>query len=84
MVVGDDAQSIYSWRGADFENILRFPQRHPDAQVFKIETNYRSGPRSLAGRELRDPCQRAPVPEKPSLPYAGASGEARARSAFHE
>lgn len=47
MVVGDDAQSIYSWRGANFENILRFPQNHPDAQVFKIETNYRSVPEVL-------------------------------------
>lgn len=44
MVVGDDAQSIYSWRGANFENILDFPKRHPEAQVFKIETNYRSVP----------------------------------------
>lgn len=44
MVVGDDAQSIYSWRGANFENILRFPETHPGAQVFKIETNYRSVP----------------------------------------
>lgn len=44
MVVGDDAQSIYSWRGANFENILNFPKRHPDAKVFKIETNYRSVP----------------------------------------
>jgi len=48
MVVGDDAQSIYSWRGADFENILRFPDRHAGAQVFKIETNYRSVPGVLA------------------------------------
>src|ERR1700726_1247489 len=41
MVVGDDAQSIYSWRGATFQNILEFPKRYPDAQVFKIEMNYR-------------------------------------------
>jgi DNA helicase-2/ATP-dependent DNA helicase PcrA len=47
MVVGDDAQSIYSWRGANFENILRFPQRHPTAVVHKIETNYRSAPEVL-------------------------------------
>ena len=48
MVVGDDAQSIYSWRGANFENILKFPERHPGAQVHKIETNYRSVPEVLA------------------------------------
>ncbi|HEX7420157.1 MAG TPA: ATP-dependent helicase, partial [Thermoanaerobaculia bacterium] len=42
MVVGDDAQSIYSFRGASFENILTFPLRFPDAQIFKLETNYRS------------------------------------------
>jgi DNA helicase II / ATP-dependent DNA helicase PcrA len=47
MVVGDDAQSIYSWRGANFENILKFPAKHPEAQVFKIETNYRSVPEVL-------------------------------------
>src|ERR1700681_3547217 len=44
MVVGDDAQSIYPWRGANFKNILAFPERYPDAQVFKIEMNYRSVP----------------------------------------
>ncbi len=47
MVVGDDAQSIYAWRGANFENILKFPQRYPAARIYKIETNYRSTPEIL-------------------------------------
>ncbi|NJK91785.1 MAG: UvrD-helicase domain-containing protein [Blastochloris sp.] len=47
MVVGDDAQSIYSWRGANFENIMKFPERHAGAQVIRIETNYRSSPEIL-------------------------------------
>ncbi len=47
MVVGDDAQSIYSWRGANFQNILEFPKRYPDTHVFKIEMNYRSVPEIL-------------------------------------
>ncbi len=42
MVVGDDAQSIYSFRGADFENILKFPERYPDATIFNLTINYRS------------------------------------------
>jgi DNA helicase-2/ATP-dependent DNA helicase PcrA len=42
MVVGDDAQSIYSFRGASFENILTFPLRFPEAKIYKLETNYRS------------------------------------------
>ncbi|WP_180106016.1 MULTISPECIES: ATP-dependent helicase [unclassified Acinetobacter] len=40
--VGDDAQSIYGFRGADFENIHHFKERVPDAQIFKLEKNYRS------------------------------------------
>jgi len=78
MVVGDDAQSIYSWRGANFENILQFPKRHADVQVFKIETNYRSVPEvlqvanaAIRANERQFPKNLAPVraphPVRPAL-----------------
>jgi DNA helicase-2/ATP-dependent DNA helicase PcrA len=48
MVVGDDSQSIYSWRGAHFQNIIKFPERYEKAAVYRIEINYRSTPEILS------------------------------------
>ena len=42
MVVGDDFQCIYTWRGAQFENIMEFPSRWPECRIVKLERNYRS------------------------------------------
>jgi DNA helicase-2/ATP-dependent DNA helicase PcrA len=47
MVVGDDAQSIYSFRGATISNIMEFPKIYPDAKTFYLDINYRSTPEIL-------------------------------------
>ena len=63
MVVGDDAQSIFGWRGAEFANIYEFNKRYPEAEVFKLETNYRSTPEILALANTSIACNRKQFPK---------------------
>ena len=58
LVVGDDAQSIYAFRGAHFQNILEFPERHPQCQQLRLITNYRSTPPILALANASIACNR--------------------------
>ena len=88
LVVGDDAQSIYSFRAADIKNILRFPDVFSNAKVFRLTSNYRSSPEILGvanaiikqneeqfSKELRAVC---PAREKPCvIPAASDSQEAQ-------
>jgi DNA helicase-2/ATP-dependent DNA helicase PcrA len=63
MVVGDDAQSIFAWRGAEFTNIYEFPKRYPEAELFKLETNYRSTPEILGLANTSIACNRKQFPK---------------------
>jgi len=61
-VVGDDSQSIYSFRGASFKNIITFKERYPDVKEYRLETNYRSVPEilSLANASIEHNIHRLP------------------------
>ncbi|MFM8358939.1 MAG: ATP-dependent helicase, partial [Verrucomicrobiota bacterium] len=89
MAVGDDAQSIYSWRGANFANILDFPRRYAGAQVYRIETNYRSTPeilavanRAIAANTRQFPKELRAVRPAGPKPALVVCGEAREQAAF--
>jgi len=62
-VVGDDAQSIYSFRGANFANILEFPARHPGCSVHKLTVNYRSTPEILRLANASIACNQRQYPK---------------------
>jgi len=89
MVVGDDSQSIYSWRGANFKNILEFPKRFQKAQIYKIETNYRSTPEilkvanaAIAANENQFAKELAPARNSGLKPAIVPCGNAHEQAAF--
>jgi ATP-dependent DNA helicase UvrD/PcrA len=89
MVVGDDAQSIYAWRGANFQNILKFPDRYPGAKIYKIETNYRSTPEilivanaAIAANIQQFAKQLAPARKSGAKPVLVACQDASQQAAF--
>jgi DNA helicase-2/ATP-dependent DNA helicase PcrA len=89
MVVGDDSQSIYAWRGAHYQNIFEFPERYPAAATYKIETNYRSTPEILAvaNAVMASSPQRytkvlVPARKSGEKPVLAACADARQQAAF--
>jgi DNA helicase-2/ATP-dependent DNA helicase PcrA len=89
MVVGDDAQSIYAFRGAEYANILSFPERYPDCTTFRLETNYRSLPpiltlanASIVHNQRQFPKHLRPVREGGEAPVVCAAPSPEAQAAF--
>jgi DNA helicase-2/ATP-dependent DNA helicase PcrA len=86
LVVGDDAQSIYSFRAADVRNILRFPEDHANARIFKLETNYRSTRPilELANHSIRHNVHQFPKTLKSVQPDGSAPQYVRVRDTRQE
>lgn len=84
MVVGDDAQSIFAWRGAHFANIYEFPKRYPEAEMYKLETNYRSTPEILALANVSIANNRKQFPKMLRAARGGPNAERGMRNAESE
>ena len=89
IAVGDDAQSIYAFRGANFKNILKFEEKYKDCKVFKITYNYRSVPEilELANDSIRHNKEQYKKDMKPTrrngiLPYQVNVGDEREQARF--
>lgn len=89
LVVGDDAQSIYSFRAAEIKNILAFPEEFPGAKIYKLETNYRSTKPilDLANESIKQNVHQFPkklksVEPKGSLPQFVKVRDTRQEAAF--
>ena len=89
LVVGDDFQSIYSWRGANYRNIITFPERYPDAHVYYLVTNYRSVPEILgmanaciAGNPLQFQKTIQPVRDPLERPHCVSLDDGHAQAEF--
>jgi DNA helicase-2/ATP-dependent DNA helicase PcrA len=78
MAVGDDFQCIYSWRGADFRNIMEFPKRWEGCRIVKLEQNYRSAPEVL---DVANACIKG-NPSSSRRPCARRARPAASRASF--
>jgi DNA helicase-2/ATP-dependent DNA helicase PcrA len=89
VVVGDDAQSIYAFRGAEYANILTFPERYPECTTFRLEANYRSLPpilelanASIVHNQRQFPKHLRAVREGGEAPVLAAAPSPEAQAAF--